>query len=126
MYLIYLNTRLILHALHGSCNCYNKISIVTVDTDVIVICLYHFHSFNLQELWVKFGVGKNRRYFPIHQKASLMKCEEVCKGLPFWYSLTGCDTVSMFAGRGKKSAWNTWESFLAIIKTFIRFGNFYY
>ena len=30
-----------------------------------------------------------------------------------WLSLsfTGCDTVSAFAGRGKKTAWDTWKSF---------------
>ena len=26
-------------------------------------------------------------------------------------SLTGCDEISFFAGRGKKVAWNTWMQF---------------
>ena len=28
-----------------------------------------------------------------------------------WYSLTGCDSVSSFNGKGKKSAWETWKSY---------------
>ena len=27
--------------------------------------------------------------------------EPVCLSLPFWFSFTGCDSVSMFAERGK-------------------------
>lgn len=41
--------------------------------------------------------------------------------LPFFHSVTGCDTVSAFHGRGKKTAWETWnvydeatEAFLAL------------
>ena len=28
--------------------------------------------------------------------------------LPMFHALTGCDTVSFFGGRGKKTAWDTW------------------
>ena len=28
--------------------------------------------------------------------------EQICRALPLWFTVTGCDTVSMFAGRGKK------------------------
>ena len=31
--------------------------------------------------------------------------------LPVLHAFTGCDTVSAFAGRGKKTAWETWKSF---------------
>ncbi len=31
--------------------------------------------------------------------------------LPMFHALTGCDTVSSFCGRGKKTAWNTWKVF---------------
>ena len=32
--------------------------------------------------------------------------------LHFWFALTGCGTVSGFAGRGKKIAWAVWRSYL--------------
>ena len=59
------DTRFILHVLDGSRNGYSKVSIVTVDTDVVVISLYHL--LNLDELWIEFGVGKYRKYIPIHE-----------------------------------------------------------
>jgi len=56
---------------------------------------------DLEELWIEFGTGRNKRYFPIHQLANSLS-EEVCRALPFWFTFTGCDTVSMFAGKGEK------------------------
>ena len=34
-----------------------------------------------------------------------------CLTLPVLHAFTGCDTVSAFAGKGKKTAWETWKSF---------------
>ena len=31
------------------------------------------------------------------------------KGLLFFHAFTGCDVVSAFRGKGKKSAWQTWN-----------------
>ena len=66
------DTRLLLHVLDGAKSGIKKISIVTVDTDVVVIALRHFLSFDIDELWVEFGVGKFRRFFPIHKYADMM------------------------------------------------------
>ena len=43
--------------------------------------------------------------------------------LPFWFSFTGCDTVSQFSGRGKKTAWETWGSFSQVTETFARLSS---
>ena len=96
------DTRLLLHVLSGSSCGYKKIFIITVATDVVVISLYHFFPLDLEELWIEFGTGRNNRYFPIHQFAKSLS-EEVCRALPFWFTFTGCDTVCMFAGKGKNS-----------------------
>ena len=32
-----------------------------------------------------------------------------CRGLPAFHAFTGCDTVSSFGGRSKKTAWETWK-----------------
>ena len=114
------DTRLILHAYDASLAGFKKISIITVDTDVVINSLYHFFSLNLEELWIEFGTGQHRRYFPIHRYAECLK-EEVCRALPFWFSVTGCDTVSMFAGRGKKTAWQVWRNFRKATAVFARF-----
>ena len=113
------DTRLLLHVYDASLKGLRKISIVTVDTDVVVIALYHFFSLNVEELWIEIGVGQYRRWLPIHLYANMLK-EEVCRALPFWFTLTGCDTTSMFSGRGKKTAWRVWESYPDATKLFVR------
>ena len=53
------DTRVFLHALDGVNNGFKKISIVTVDTDVVVLAIQHFAALKLEELWIEFGVGKS-------------------------------------------------------------------
>ena len=113
------DTRLLLHVLDGSSTGIRRISIVTVDTDVVVLALRHFVALNLDELWVEFGVGKYRRYLPIHEYVRSLG-ERVCSGLTFWHSLTGCDTVPMFNGKGKNTAWKVWRSFNDGVEAFAR------
>ena len=50
-----------------------------------------------------------------------------CCALPFWFAFTGCDTMLHFAGRGKKTAWNTWlnsRDASKYITHFVVFGRF--
>ena len=35
-----------------------------------------------------------------------------------FHAFTGCDTVSAFCGRGKKTVWNTWKVYAEVIKAF--------
>ena len=47
--------------------------------------------------------------------------ERVCRGLPFFYAFTGCDTVSSFYGHSKSKFWDTWmrsENNLKITQVF--------
>ena len=117
------DTRLLLHTFDGASKGYKKVLIVTVDTDVVVIALYHFFSLNIDELWVEMGVGQYRRWLPIHTYANLLK-EEICRALPFWFAVTGCDTVSMFAGRGKKTCWSVWKAYPEATQSFVRYKTF--
>ena len=59
------DTRQHLHVLDGANSGIKKVSIITVDTDVVVIALRHFFTLNLEELWIEFGVDKYRRCIPI-------------------------------------------------------------
>ncbi len=56
------------------------------------------------------GTGSNLRHIPIHEIVQEMD-HRVSFALPMFHALTGCDTVSSFCGRGKKTAWNTWKVF---------------
>ncbi len=98
---------------------HSKVSIRTVDTDVVVIALAMFQSLTVEELWVEFGTGKNKRWLPIHDYSTNIT-DSIRSGLLFWFAFTGCDTVSSFCGRGKKIAWETWKSYPDITNTFTR------
>ena len=41
-----------------------------------------------------------------------------CIALPMFHSFTGCDKVSSFGGRGKKTAWDTWKVYEEVTKAF--------
>lgn len=54
---------------------------------------------------------------PLHAAHKLVAWPEKSKSLLVFHAITGCDTVSAFAGRGKKTAWDTFpevtDAFLA-------------
>ena len=76
-----------------------KLLVVTVDTDVVVIAFYAFWDLDLEEFWIEFGRGKDRKWLPVHAYAKALG-EEICGVVHFWYAFTGCDVVSHFLGKG--------------------------
>ena len=89
----------------------------TVDTDVVVLAISLFHRINAEELWLAFGTSSSFRYIPIHDVVHEMD-PRTCMTLPAFHSFTGCDTVSAFGGRGKKTAWNTWKVYPEVTDAF--------
>ena len=96
------DTRLLLHAKHASMN-HQRIIIQSPDTDVAVLCTAHFELLNCQELWFRTGVRDKVRYIAIHKIFPRLG-KNVCKSLPGFHAVTGCDSTSSFAGIGKKKA----------------------
>ena len=91
-------TRNFLHILDCIRNGFNEIKVITADTDVVVIAFGCFYLLRPEKLWIEFGVGKHRRWLPIHTYVNILG-ESKCAGLLFWYAFTGCDTASSFRGR---------------------------
>lgn len=115
------DTRMIIHCLAASKKGHERIMIRTVDTDVVVLATANFTLLGLRELWVGFGTGSRYRFLPIHEYANALGPSK-CVALPIFHALTGCDTVSSFLGRGKKTAWKVWEAFDQITPTFKSFS----
>ena len=79
--------------------------IQTVDTDVVVLAVAAAQGLKAgDELWLAFGTGKSFRYLAAHEISATLGPEKA-RALPVFHALTGCDTVSSFAGHGKKTAW---------------------
>ena len=96
------DTRMFLHAKHAAIGGSKSINIVSSDTDVVVIGVVVFDDLNMDHLWMTFGKGKYLRWIPIHDIVRSLGPRS--KALPFFHAFTGCDTVSAFVGKGKKTS----------------------
>ena len=94
------------------------------DTDVVVIAISVMKSLNelgLEKMWIAFGQGGNVRWIPVHEVVNTIGPEKA-SGLPFFRAFTGCDTVSVFRSKGRKSAWQTWNVSKEISTAFTTFS----
>ncbi|MES9879581.1 MAG: hypothetical protein ABW185_01720 [Sedimenticola sp.] len=95
------DTRMMLHLTDAVSSGFQRILLSTVDTDVVVLAIAAADTIGVEQLWVAFGTAQHHRYIPVHEIAAL----------PVFHAYTGCDTVSSFATKGKKTAWDTWKAF---------------
>ena len=66
-------------------------------------------------IWVSFGIGKN---FAFWNCSNLGEAKSTA--LPFFHSSTGCDITSGYFRRGKRMAWEAWNSFPEITSVFFQ------
>ena len=116
------DSRLLLHAADCVATGVSKLMVMTVDTDVVVLCVAYVQRLGLQELWVEIGTGKHQRYIAAHRVANELG-EQKAVALPAFHAFSGCDTVSSFAGRSKKTTWDVWNAFPAVTPAFVALGD---
>ena len=98
---------------------HSKVKIITVDTNVIILAITLFSSLNIEELWIEFGSGQNRRWYPIHEIVNSIG-RQCCEGILFQYAFTGRDSVSSFSRCVKIKAWETWSAYPGATECFIK------
>ena len=86
-----------------------KVSIRTVDTDAVVLAVTSAQRLTA-EVWIAFGTGKCFRFIAAHEIARALGPDR-CMALPMFHAFTGCDTVSFFRGRGKRTTCDTWKAY---------------
>ena len=111
------DTRIFLHVSDAANHGYAKVMIRTVDSDVLVLAITAVQQLSVDEIWVALASGKSFRYLPAHEMARALGPEK-CIALPFLHAFSGCDTVSSFAGRGKKTVWEIWNIFEEVTQAF--------
>ena len=111
------DTRLFLHVADAVKKGYRNLLVRTVDTDVVVVAMATLNRTKPDELWVAFGTGGHFRFIPIHKVAAAVGPRKSAT-LPLFHALTGCDTVSSFAGIGKKTAWAAWNVYPEVTEAF--------
>ena len=115
------DTRIMLHVQDAVNHGYNKIAIRTVDTDVLVLAvatLVQLSSPTQPELWLAFGTGGSLWYIAAHT-ICINLGPRVSRALPVFHAFTGCDTVSCFSGKGKKTAFETWKVYPEVTNAFL-------
>ena len=101
---------MMLHATHAAHAGHSKITIRTVDTDVVVLAVALVCTLDEKdEVRVSFGTGKAFCFLAADEMMWALGPEKA-QALPMFHALTGCDTVSFFAGRGKRTAWEVWTA----------------
>ena len=95
------DTRMLLHCRFANEHGYNKIILCSPDTDVAILCCYHFKIIGVNEFYFHTGTGSKRRYIPIHVIVSNLG-DDICQSLPSVHALSGCDTTASLCGIGKK------------------------
>jgi hypothetical protein len=105
------DSRIFLHAKDAAINGSNSIMIVSSDTDVVVIGISLFAQLEVEQLWIAFGKGKDFRWVSISIHDIAKTLGPRARTLPFFHAFSGCDTVSAFTGKGKKSCWQAWNVF---------------
>ena len=104
------DTRMFVHARQAVEEGCQNVIVKANDTDVLVIAisvLPTLQGIGLQHLWLAFGQGRSLRWIPVHELLPSIG-QQKSSGLLFFHAFTGCDVVSAFRGRGKKTAWQTW------------------
>lgn len=119
------DTRIFVHATDATLEGSKSLVIKANDTDVVVIAVSTLPSLQrlgLQNMWIAFGQGASARWIPVHEVVTAIGPEKT-SGLLFFHAFTGCDVVSSFHGKGKKSAWQTWDVCQATSEAFAKLSS---
>ena len=114
------DTQIFLHAKNATVDGSKTLIIKANDTDILVIAvsvLPTLQQLGLEKMWIAFGQGANLRWIPVHDIAEAIGPERA-SGILFFHAFTGCDVVSAFRGKGKKTAWQTWNVCGEVSETF--------
>ena len=97
------DTRMLLHAKHASRDAQRAV-IQSPNTDVLLLCFTHNDEIECEKLWFRTAVKDRLRYVPAHKIAAGVG-PLMCKVLPAFHALTGCDSTSALSRVGKEKAW---------------------
>ena len=77
----------------------------------------------LKTMWVEFGQGQSITWFLIHDLVKDLDPEK-SSGMLFFHAFTGCDVVSYFWGKGKLTAWPTWDVYPEVSSLFRKLSKY--
>ena len=114
------DSRIFTHALHAAKQQMTSVLIKACDTDVLVVAVSVFATLQdagMEMLWVEFGQAQFIKWLPIHDMVANLGPDK-SSGMLFFHAFTGCDILSAFRGKGKKTAWQAWEVYPQVTPIF--------
>ena len=70
-----------------------------------------------KQLWMKVGTSKKPKYLPTHMiRENLKQTVPGVETILSFHAITGCDTVSYFAGHSKKTSWKTFTEHQRLLR----------
>ena len=115
-----------MHARNAAIEGSKALVIKANDTDIVVIAvsvLPQLQEIGVETLWTAFGHGVGMKWIPIHELLNAIGPTRA-RGIMYFHAFTGCDVVSAFRRKGKKSAWQTWDVFDEVTATFTNLSQF--
>ena len=91
------DTKMFLCAQHAASLGFGSANIITVDSDVVILCLYYQSRINLS-LVLEYGTGTKTSIFDIESNTL---DDDLKDALPGLNAFTGCDSTGCFSGQGK-------------------------
>jgi hypothetical protein len=96
------DTKMFLCAALASTIGFSSCNIVTIDSDVALLCLYFQHQLDVN-IYLQMGTGIREKIFEIFSNDL---SDDVLKALPSIHALSGCDSTSALVGIGKVKVYN--------------------
>ena len=102
------DSRIILHCTELAGHDYDRVIILSIDTDVLVMLLHH-HGRMPAEVWMQHGRRSDGVFIPVHEIAERTD-DAILKNLPAYHAVTGCDTTSGLRYHSKVSSWKAYST----------------
>lgn len=107
-------TRIVHHCIRSRAE---TIVVSARDTNVLITLIAYFHRMQCQQIWMKAGTAKDRKYIPIPAVVEKLQMEEeVLELLPGFHALTGSGSTSYISGHTKKTCWNVLRQHSHLLK----------
>lgn len=108
------DTRIVHHCIRSRAE---TIVVSARDTNVLITLIAYFHRMQCQQIWMKAGTAKDRKYIPIPAVVEKLQMEEeVLELLPGFHALTGSGSTSYISGHTKKTCWNVLRQHSHLLK----------
>ena len=104
--------RIVVHVMHALQQGTKTIQVRPVDTDVFVVIFVgtfcdRTATQPFADILVFFDMGKNYRFYYINAICASLG-EPRSRSLPVFHAFSGCDTTSVFNGKGNRPFWQAW------------------